>query len=140
MPTQTPSVSALESSKDGPLAAAPRLVNLRSQAAVVRTLADQVEQLSRAADVDALGTQMVEEMARLGCSLLDAAAALAGASRVEDSGVFKRVAMPETVHWETPTYDLVRMDAEIGSYQEDHDPGREAPSFLPPAAQDVAAS
>ena len=32
----------------------------------------------------------------------------------------------ETVPWQTPTYDLVRMDAEIGSYQEDQDPGREA--------------
>jgi len=29
--------------------------------------------------------------------------------------------MLETVHWETPTYDLARMDAEIGSYQVDHD-------------------
>jgi hypothetical protein len=140
MPTQTPSVAALESSKDGPLVAEVRLVTLRSQAAVVRTLADQVEQLSRAADVDALGTQMVEEMARLGCRLLDAAAALADALPVEDSGVFKRAAVLETVHWETPTYDLVRMDAEIGSYQEDDDPGREAPSFLPPATRDVEAS
>ena len=138
MPTQPPSVDALESSLDGPLAAERRLVNLRSQAAVVRTLADQVEQLSRAADVDALGAQMVEEMARLGCRLFDAAALLAGVSRVEDSGVFKRAAMLETVHWETPTYDLVRMDAEIGSYQEDDDPGREAPPFLPPATHVVA--
>ena len=161
MPMQTPSVAALESSQDGPLAAElegatppnsapgqrlplarrePRLVHLRSQLAVVRTLTDQVEQLSRAADVDGLGDQMVEEMARLGCRLLDAAAALAGVSPVEDSGGFKRAATLETVHWETPTYDLVRMDAEIGSYQEDHDPGREAPSFLPPATRDVVAS
>jgi hypothetical protein len=140
MPTQTPAVAALESSQDGPLAAEARRVNLRSQVAVVRTLADQVEQLSRAADVDGLGAQMVEEMARLGCRLLDAAAALAGVSRVEDSGVFNRAAMLETVPWETPTYDLVRMDAEIGSYQEDDDPGREVPSFLRPATRDVVAS
>jgi hypothetical protein len=90
--------------------------------AVVRSLADQVEQLSRTADVGGLGSQMVEEMARLGCRLLDAASALADASPVEDSGVFERAATPETAHWETPAYDLVRMDAEIGSYQEDHDP------------------
>jgi hypothetical protein len=118
----------------------PRLVNLRAQAAVVRTLADQVEQLSRAADFDGLGAQMVEEMATLGCHLVEAAAALADASPVEDSGVFERAATLERVPWETPTYDLVRMDAEIGSYQEDHDPGREAPSFLPPATRDVVAS
>ena len=116
------------------------MVNLRAQVAFVRTLADQVEQVSRAADVDALGTQMVEEMARLGCRLLEAAAALADASPVEDSGVFKRAATLETAPWETPTYDLVRMDAEIGSYQEDDDPGREAPSFLQPATPDAVAS
>jgi hypothetical protein len=99
------SVAALESSPDGPLAANPRLVNVRSQVAVVRALADQVERLSRVADVDGLGTQIVEEMARLGGRLLDAA------------------------HWEPPTYELVRMDSEIGSYREDDDPGREAPPF-----------
>jgi hypothetical protein len=132
MPTQAPSGAALESGQRGLFAAAPQLVNLRSQVAVVRTLADQVEQLSRAADFDGPGAQMVEEMARLGCRLIDAAAALADASQLEDSGVFKRAAMLEAVHWETPTYDLVRMDAEIGSYQEDQDPGREAPSFLSP--------
>jgi hypothetical protein len=140
MPTQAPSGAALESGQRGLFAAAPQLVNLRSQVAVVRTLADQVEQLSRAADVDDLGTQMIEEMARLGCRLLEAAAALADASPVEDSGVFKRAATLGPVPWETPTYDLVRMDAEIGSYQEDDDPGREAPSFLPPASRDVVAS
>jgi hypothetical protein len=97
------SVAALESSPDGPLAANPRLVNVRSQVAVVRALADQVEQLSRVADVDGLGPPIVEEMARLGDRLLDAA------------------------HWETPTYELLRMDSEIGSYQEDSDPGCETP-------------
>jgi hypothetical protein len=42
-------------------------------------------------------------MARLGGRLLDAA------------------------HWETPTYELLRMDSEIGSHQEDSDPGRATP-------------
>jgi len=32
------------------------------------------------------------------------------------------------------------MDAEIGSYQEDDDPGREAPSFVQPATRNVVAS
>jgi hypothetical protein len=99
------SFAARGSNHEGPLAANPRLVDVRSQVAVVRALADQVEQLSRVADVDGLGTQIVEEMTRLGGRLLDAA------------------------HWETPTYELLRMDAEIGSYQEDTDPGRETPSF-----------
>ena len=40
--------------------------------------------------------------------------------------------MSKTIHWETPTYEVMRMDAEIGSYQEDDDPGREVPfSALP---------
>jgi hypothetical protein len=29
--------------------------------------------------------------------------------------------------WTTPTFQEVKMDAEIGSYQEDTDPAREAP-------------
>jgi hypothetical protein len=29
--------------------------------------------------------------------------------------------------WTTPTVDEVKMDAEIGSYQEDTEPGRESP-------------
>jgi hypothetical protein len=85
MPTQAPSGAALESGQRGLFAAEPQLVNLRSQVAVVRTLADQVEQLSRAADFDGPGAQMVEEMARLGCRLIDAAAALADASQIEEA-------------------------------------------------------
>jgi hypothetical protein len=124
MPAQALSVAALESSQDGPRAADARLVNLRSQAAVVRALADQAEQVSRAADVDGLGGQIVEEMAKLGCRLLDAAAELAEAPPVEESGIFP------TMGWEAPTYELVRMDAEIGSYQEDRDSERETAPFV----------
>ncbi len=29
--------------------------------------------------------------------------------------------------WTTPSFDEVKMDAEIGSYQEDTDPARESP-------------
>jgi hypothetical protein len=44
----------------------------------------------------------------------------------------RRRAMSKTIHWETPTYEVMRMDSEIGSYQEDDDPGREVPfSALP---------
>jgi hypothetical protein len=136
MLTQTQAVAALASRPDRALAEEPRLVELRSQAAIVRTLVDQVEQVTRAGDVASLGAQMVEEMARLGCRLLDTAAALAEVS-VEDSGVFERSAALRTGHWKTPTYDLVRMDAEIGSYQEDNEPGREAPPLRRPATRDV---
>jgi hypothetical protein len=59
--------------------------------AVVRALADQVERVSRAADVDGLGTQIVEEIDRLGCRLLDVAALLAEASPAERSGIFTRM-------------------------------------------------
>jgi hypothetical protein len=38
--------------------------------------------------------------------------------------------MVKTTRWETPTYELMRMDSEIGSYQEDDDPGREAPPLV----------
>jgi hypothetical protein len=31
------------------------------------------------------------------------------------------------MEWTAPTYDEVKMDAEIGSYQEDSDPPRESP-------------
>jgi hypothetical protein len=50
--------------------------------------------------------------------------------------------MPKTTQWETPTYAALRMDSEIGSYQEDDDPGREAPplAFEPgPAGEGRAA-
>jgi hypothetical protein len=31
------------------------------------------------------------------------------------------------MEWTAPTYDEIKMDAEIGSYQEDSDPPRESP-------------
>jgi hypothetical protein len=32
--------------------------------------------------------------------------------------------------WETPSFVELRMDAEIGSYQDDSDPTREQPAFV----------
>jgi hypothetical protein len=84
-----PSPAALGSDEDGRLEAELRLGRLRSQAAVVRALADHVEHLSRAGDSDGIGDQLIEEMARLGCRLIEAAGTLAG-SHPEDSGVFAR--------------------------------------------------
>jgi hypothetical protein len=85
-----PSIIALEADDDGRLVAELRLARLRSHAAVVRTLADQVEYLSRSGDADGIGDQLIEEMAQLGCRLLETAAALARSQAAEDSGVFAR--------------------------------------------------
>jgi len=81
---------ALDCDQDRRLSADTRFVRVRSQAAVVRALADHVEHLSRVEDVDAVGQQLIEEMARLGFRLLEASAALIEATRTEGSGVFAR--------------------------------------------------
>jgi hypothetical protein len=90
MAQHVPSLKALESDDDGRLTAELRLADLRSQAAIVRAIADHAEHLSREVEADGLARQLVEEMALLGSRLLDAAAALQDASHVEDSGVFAR--------------------------------------------------
>ncbi len=69
-----------------------RCQRVRSQVAIIRALADHAEALSRAVDADAVADQLVEEMARLGCRVLEAAAALAMPPPPEDSGVFARPA------------------------------------------------
>jgi hypothetical protein len=82
--------SALEGDYECRLAAELRLARLRSQLAVIRTLADHVEHLARPQDTDGLGQQIIEEMARLGCQLLEAAASLTQSRRSDESGVFAR--------------------------------------------------
>jgi hypothetical protein len=90
MSTSTlPSIAALQSDSDGQLTAELRLAELRKELAVVRALADQIDQLARPGDTEGLHGQLVEEMARLGCRLFEAAAALTK-SYPEDSGVFVR--------------------------------------------------
>ncbi len=69
-----------------------RCQRVRSQVAIIRALADHAEALSRAVDADAVADQLVEEMARLGCRVLEAAAALATPPPPEDSEVFARPA------------------------------------------------
>jgi hypothetical protein len=86
----TPSITALEGYDDGRLVTELRLARLRSQTAVVRALADQVEYLSRAGDADGVGDQLIEEMAQLGCRLLEMAGTLARSRVPADSGVFAR--------------------------------------------------
>jgi hypothetical protein len=60
--------------------------------AVIRTLADRAEHLARLGEADELSEQLIEEIARLGCRLLEAAASLTKSPRSEDSGVFARPA------------------------------------------------
>jgi hypothetical protein len=83
-----PTLAALESDDDVRLAAELRLGGLRSQLALVRTLADHIEHLAGSQDADGLDKQIVEEMARLGCRLLEAAASLTESPRSDESGVF----------------------------------------------------
>jgi hypothetical protein len=84
------SLSTLESDDEDRLAAELGLARLRSQLAVIRTLADHIEHLARPQDTDGLGHQIVEEMARLGCRLIEAAASLTQSPRSDESGVFER--------------------------------------------------
>ncbi|HEY3820667.1 MAG TPA: hypothetical protein VGL81_26055 [Polyangiaceae bacterium] len=63
---------------------------LRSQVAIVRALADQVDRMSRLDEADGLRDQLIEELARLGCRLIEEASSMAGPARPEDSGVFER--------------------------------------------------
>jgi hypothetical protein len=85
-----PSLAALGSGDDSWLEAELRLARLRSQVAVVRALADHVEHLSRVEGADGVGDQLIEEMARLGCRLIEAAGTMAGTQHPQDSAVFAR--------------------------------------------------
>ena len=91
MPAHTPS-SPPHSPDAVRLEAEIQLGPLYSQVAVVRALADQVEFLARSAISGGLDEQLVEEMTRLGCRLLESAASLSkvAVSVPEDSGVFGR--------------------------------------------------
>ena len=42
------------------------------------------------------------------------------------------------MEWTTPALSEVKMDAEIGSYQEDGDPSRESPPVVAPADDQAA--
>ena len=69
-----------------PRAKALRLASVRSQAAFVRSLLDEVERLAPAGADTALTEQLIEELARLGCRCLDAASSLAAddVARIEN--------------------------------------------------------
>ncbi len=85
-----PAVTTLESNDDDQLTAELRLARLRTEVAVVRTLADQIELLVSPRHADGLSGQLIEEMARLACLLFEAASELTRSPAPEDTGVFKR--------------------------------------------------
>ena len=95
MPTILPSVATLESKDEAQLGVELRLARLRMQIAAIRSVADHAERLARAAEVDGLPHQLVEEMARLGCLLVEAAGALVEARSPADSAIFLRLRAPD---------------------------------------------
>ncbi len=77
MTTQVlPTLDALRSNDDSRLESELRLAAIRTQTAVVRALMDDVERFS-GVPLRAPLDQLVDEMARLGCSALATASALA---------------------------------------------------------------
>jgi acetolactate synthase regulatory subunit len=86
-----PSLASLEENDDRRLSAELTIARLRAQVAVVRTLTDHVEHLADVAAVEGVQAQVVEEIARLGCRLLEVAASLAASDRPEASGVFRHL-------------------------------------------------
>jgi hypothetical protein len=96
MPAHIPSLATLESNDDSQLSAELRLARLRSQVAVVRALADHIDHFARPADSQGLGEQVIEEMARLGCRLLEAAGSMTRSSLRDESGVFARSSIEPT--------------------------------------------
>lgn len=77
-----PSVDALEAADDALLRAELEQLSVRRQVAVVRALADELDRLGPAS-ADCLRPQFVEELARLGCRVLETAAALADGTNRE---------------------------------------------------------
>lgn len=76
MTVHLPSIQALTSGDDRLLHEELGGLAVRRQTAVVRALLDQVECLSPWSAIEGLRAQLVEELARLGCMLLEAAASL----------------------------------------------------------------
>jgi hypothetical protein len=79
---------------DNPLAAELRLARLRTQVAILRTLADHIDDVARPRDADGLSSQLIEEMTRLGCRLIEAAASMTSLPCSDDSGVFAQIPAP----------------------------------------------
>jgi len=84
------SFTARESNDNRRPTLALQLARLRAQVAVVRTLADHIEHFARPDNTHGVSEQLIEEMARLGCGLLEAAASMTRALAPKESGVFAR--------------------------------------------------
>lgn len=89
--TRLPSLQALIDPDDDRLLADLRLMAARRQIATFRSIADELERCldGRSEDPRAkvVGAQLVEEMARLGCRAMEAAAAVT--TRADESGVHR---------------------------------------------------
>jgi hypothetical protein len=87
--TRLPSLQALIDPDDDRLLADLRLMATRRQIATFRSIADELERYLDGRSEDprakAAGAQLLEEMARLGCRALEAAAAVT--TRTDESGV-----------------------------------------------------
>lgn len=62
------------------------LSSVRSQAAFVRALLDEVERVAPSGSEDAVSAQLVEELARLGCQFLEVASALTATVDHQEEG------------------------------------------------------
>jgi hypothetical protein len=89
MPSLIASLSSLDSDDGGPLVADLRLARVRAQVAVLRTLLDRADYLARPGETPLVDEQLVEEIARLGCRLLEAAASLVEPQRAGESGALR---------------------------------------------------
>lgn len=88
MPVHLPSIEALLSGDDRLLHQELGGLAVRRQTAVVRALLDQLECLSPLSAIEGLRAQLVEELARLGCTMLEAAASLSSTTEpVPASGI-----------------------------------------------------
>ncbi len=101
-----PTLAALEAKDDGQLSAELGLARLRTQAAVVRSVADHAERLARSVDFSGLEAQLVEEMAHLGCRLLEAAGSLSRLSATPTRPALARC---------TPALGRTRRRSTVGS-------------------------
>jgi hypothetical protein len=80
MMSHLPSIRALDTADDLLLGNELRCLAIREQAGVVRALADHLERLDPPGAGLGVRRQLVEELARLGCRILETAAALSEAT------------------------------------------------------------
>jgi hypothetical protein len=85
-----------------PLTAGLGLARLREQVAVVRTIADHADYLAQPENADGFSEQLIEEAARLGCRLLEAAAAMTTSLRGPREGVVSRASNMTVVDLTAP--------------------------------------